>query len=126
MKGIVTKLNEEWVVKYIALPTIGRKAEFVYYPLEKGDYLNNLTEGDEIEFYLFDKNTSLSWDRNVVAKIKTEDKYLKIPLSYINELIEDIDEEKSINDAFCRDDLYEFCRGKIEVLEFLKEKFLKQ
>lgn len=125
MKGIVTKLNDEWMVKYIAMPTLGRKVEFVYYPLEKGDYLNNLKEGDEIEFYLFDKNTSLSWDRNVVAKIKTEDKYLKIPLNYINELIDEIDEEKSISDSLGHEDIYDFCRGKIEVLEFLKEKFLK-
>lgn len=125
MKGIVTKLNDEWMVKYIAMPTLGRKVEFVYYPLEKGDYLNDLKEGDEIEFYLFDKNTSLSWDRNVVAKIKTEDKYLKIPLNYINELIDEIDEEKSIADSLGREDIYDFCRGKIEVLEFLKEKFLK-
>lgn len=125
MKGIVTKLNDEWVVKYIALPTIGRKAEFVYYPLEKGEYLNDLKEGVEIEFSVFDKNTSLDWDRNVVARIKTEEIYLKIPLNYINELINEIDEEKSIADSLVREDIYDFCRGKIEILEYLKEKFLK-
>ena len=128
MKGIVKKLNNEWVVKCISMPTfpnLGRKVEHIYYPLEIDDYLNDLKQGDEVDFYLFDKSTSLSWDSYVVAKIKTEEEYLKIPLSYINKLIEDIDEEKSINDAFGSDDLYEFCRGKIEVLEFLKEKFLK-
>ena len=125
MKGIVTKLNNEWVVKYIALPTIGRKAEFIYYPLESGDYLNNLKEGIEIEFSVFDKNTSLDWDRNVVARIKNEERYLDIPLNYINELINEIDEEKSIADSLGREDIYDFCRGKIEILEYLKEKFLK-
>lgn len=125
MKGIVTKLNDEWMVKYIAMPTLGRKVEFVYYPLEKGDYLNNLKEGIEIEFSVFDKNTSLDWDRNVVAIIKNEERYLDIPLNYINGLIDEIDEEKSIADSLGREDIYDFCRGKIEILEYLKEKFLK-
>jgi hypothetical protein len=126
MRGIVTKLNDEWVVKSIKMPTIGRKVEYVYYPLETEDINdNNLFDGREVEFYLFDKSNSLDLEYNVVAKIENKNLFLKIPLDYINELIKEYEEEKDIcGDAMCDEMKYNEMRSKIDLLYFLKEKFL--
>jgi hypothetical protein len=125
MKGIITKLNEELVVKHIKMPTFGRKVEYVYYPLDLEDFFkNNLKECSEVEFYLFDKSESINSESDVVAKLDNKNLFLKIPLSYINDLIKEYEEEKDISDAMDLEIKYDEMRAKIDLLYFLKEKFL--
>jgi hypothetical protein len=126
MKGIITRLNDELVVKHIKMPTFGRKVEYVYYPLDLEDFFkNNLKEGSEVEFYLFDKSESINSESGVVARLDSKNLFLKIPLSYIDELIKEYEEEKDIfGDAMCDEMKYNEMRSKIDLLYFLKEKFL--